>query len=361
MVQIPRHQERNMQFRTAELKSAVASLLPMIPARTPCELMKWIEIAPTFVRVYSGNIVTAATRLNGEGTGRLMLDGRILAQILPKITQQTISLVANENGNVVLKSEGATFTLATINDEFPKPPETEFTAVKMINGKLLKSALKVASIATGVDERYGYGSVGLQWPYLFSSDSTSVSMVRMEDCEPMTQRLIPADTVSQICSALPDDEDVAIYDSPGMVKFRSDTVLIVARLSEGRLPSVWTILKSIEGKSIIDIDPKELRNAIDLASITINPESERMIFRFEDGKTIIRTQGADKGESEISLTSSLDGDPVEVILYGKQVRKFVSRSDQNQPLTIKLDGPDSIVSVTQDKVTFLLSPIRITE
>lgn len=361
MVQIPRHQERNMQFRTAELKSAVNALLPMIPARTPCELMKWIEIAPTFVRVYSGNIATAAIKLNGEGTGRLMLDGRILAQILPKITQETISLVANENGNVVLKSDSATFTLATINDEFPKSPETEFTAVKTVSGKVLKSALKIASIATGISERFAYENVGLQWPYLFSSDSTSVSMIKMEDGEPMTQRLIPADTVSQICSALPDDDDVAIYDSPNMIKFRSDTVLIVARLSEGKLPKAWTILDSIEGKSIVDIDPKELRNAIDLASITINPESEGMIFRFEDGKTTIRTQGADKGESEISLSSSLDGDPVEVILYGKQVRKFVSRSDQDQPLTIKLDAPDSIVSVIQGNVTFILSPIGIAE
>jgi DNA polymerase-3 subunit beta len=139
--------------------------------------------------------------------------------------------------------------------------------------------------------------------------------------------------------------------------FRTQKVTIYTRLVEGRFPPWQTVIPK-ESKVKVPINVDKFLGAVRQAKIVTSSESKGVRFAFADGMIVLRSQGADVGESEVRLPAPYDAEPLEVSFDPDLLVDALRVLDSTEEVSLQMtDAKKASVIRTGDDYCYVVMPL----
>lgn len=360
------------------LVSALSDVSPVIPTKTPKELLKNVLLT-----IVGGTATMIATDqevgirreikdVTAPHDGSVIIPPRRLMDILREVDCESIDLDIGEK-SIKIVAGGSKFTLSTVDaNEFPDVAgftEPNFVKVK---SSALKMAISRVSFAVDTDsQRFALGGIAVDFgtaglASFVSTDSKRLAIARIAsesvgtllEVNPSNLPVIPLRAALALSKSLPDsDAEVQIAILPSAVLAKCDGITVYGRLIEGRFPRYQDVIPT-ECNHTVTAVCGPLHSAVRQAMITQNEESKGADFTFSDGELSIVSKAAEVGESEIKIPVQLEGEPIEATFDPKYLGQFLNVCDREFPITAKfVDGDSAAVFSCGDEYRYIVMPL----
>jgi DNA polymerase-3 subunit beta len=301
--------------------------------------------------------------------GSIVINSRIIGDIVRRLPNSEILIEVKENNEVIIECERSHFTIMGLEAEgFPDLPyidrENEFKISKNIVRDMVRQTIFAVSldenrpILTGTLIECKNGQI------TFVSIDGFRMAVRRENISNSDAELnvvIPGKTLNEIVKIIePDDENISIYSSKGLVLFDMGNCKLVSRLLEGEYLNYNSILPE-ENETKIRVDTKKILNSIERAALVI-PSDERRFpisLLIKDDNMII-TASTEIGTVKEEIKVETDGKELDI---GFNPRYFIDalKVIENEKVNIFFTssiGPCTIRPIEGDSFVYMILPVR---
>ncbi len=355
-----------------------------VSVRTPLPVLANVLLATDNgrLRLAATNLemsITAWIGASVEEDGALTVPARTLSDLVNTLSPERVDLEVAVRTNALHLACGA--TTATIKGidayEFPPIPEPSDEDDRLkIPADVLKEAIGMVTFAASRDDSRPI-LTGVSVSYqsnlltLAAADGfrLSVREIPLEtDFYESFTFVVPARALSELARISSDDEEEIEMILPrdrSQVLFHMKDVDLVSRLIDGVFPDYRQIIpRDAATRTVVytadflrackraDIFAREANNTVRLS---IEPrEGMAGIMR-------VRAQASEKGENEVILDASIEGEPIEIAFNVRYLIEVLSviRNDQVVLKTSRPDKPGVLQPLGDEHFTHVVMPMHI--
>jgi len=280
-----------LKINTKDLNKALSQLLPIIPSRTP------LEILTHFLLTVKDNILTIrATDSNVAYQKSLPVftNGEISAAIPGKLFHDTISSLHDTDLKIVFNQDERRCVIYTdtgkysisyiLAGEFPAYPDIQNETVSFtINGERLKRAINITSFACAKEEaRPAMQGILMDIKkdkiVFVSTDGHRLVKLDFNDfgTDVEYQAIIPAKS-SEYLSKILDEKDVKVAIGDKLIKFEIDGGVFISRLIDDTYPNYESVIP-LDNDNVMKINRVELLKTLKRANYYVNSKIRRVDF-----------------------------------------------------------------------------------
>lgn len=358
-------------FPTDKLKAAVSAISPVVPNRTPMDVLKNIKIVVDHdsceisARDAEMSAVIFVRGVECGLPGEILLPCDRFSQILREASGDVVRIDCDDGiANVTIGR--SKFRIPTEDpttlEVFCDFPETGYRTVAATDMKRIAAR---CCIVSNEEKNSAFGGVHFEFIdglNCVSSDGKCLSMVTCvcgsEGDVPATeivvdkrgfpseksQKIVSKRALKVLQSCLGSEGTVDIATTADTITLRHGDVTIRSQLIHGMYPN-WRRVFPSSCQRNIELSSPHLANAIRQSMITTEAESACVDFVFADGVLTLKSHG--KGDSTVELPISFDG-KYQFLMDPKFVLTAISLADRNGSITIGINSPEKPILITSN-------------
>jgi DNA polymerase-3 subunit beta len=364
---------------------AVSFAVKLLPQRTTLPILSGVLIETTDTGLQLSSFdyeVSAQTEIAAEveEPGRVLVSGRLLAEIASKLPNAPVQFSTDES-KIVVRAGSANFTLLSMPvEEYPSIPQVtgqsglvpaeEFaTAVAQV--AVAASRDDVTPVITGVQLEVGDNTLGL-----VATDRYRVAVREIDwdggggSGESVTA-LVPARTLQEIGKTLGHSGTIAVSitnrDDRELIAFTADKKTVTSLLIKGNFPPVRRLFpETVDNYAVINT--AELIEATRRVSLVLEREAALRFTFSLDGLTL-EAIGSEQAQASESIDALLTGQDTVVSLkpqflldglgavHSEFVRiSFTKTENPNKPGPVLITSQSSKDQAGADNYKYLLQP-----
>ncbi len=310
------------------LSDAVVWTARSLPTRPPMQVLLGLllEVGDGGLSV-SGFDYEVSSRVTvpvqSDGPGRLLVPGRLLADIVRSLPPQPVDLRL-EGGRAVLTCGAARFTLPTLPvEDYPSLPEMPTTA-GTLESDVFAAAVAQVALAAGRDDTLPV-LTGVRVE--IEGDSVTLAAtdryrlaVRTLSWTPVTPglsttALVPARTLADTAKALTSGPEVTVAlatgaAGEGMVGFEGAGRRTTSRLLEGEFPKYRSLLPS-ESSAVAEVPTAPFVEAVKRVALVAERNTPVRLGFSADG-LVLEAGGSDQAQASEHLPCTWEGEPMQI-------------------------------------------------
>lgn len=309
------------------------------------------------------------TKINVEvlESGRVVLDARLLSEIIRKLPNSKVEIITTENNCVEITCNKSKFTLIYLNpDDFPSLPEINEDSIFTINQKTLKNMIKGTSFAIAQDE-----TRPILTGVLFEVKNGKLNLVAIDgyrlalrseyiDSETSINAVIPGKTLNEVIKILEDEGDVNITFTSNHILFNLGDTKVISRLLEGEFIKYNSIIPEEYNLNIV-AKKEDLLDCIERASLMAKDGNNNLIKLDIEDDLMVITSNSQLGNVREEMNIILQGQPLKIAFNSKyliDVLKIMNEDEIVMNFSSSI-SPCIIKNKENDDCTYLILPVRL--
>lgn len=355
-----------------------------LPNKTPMPALFGIkfELFEDYLLMTSSNTDVAVQVLIDDAslsitkTGRVVIPGRYLIEIIRKVTSKRIEFALIEDKLLVIKADRSEFKLHLIDiEDYPEIDFLDLDDPITLDSQLLKHVIRETNFATATSEKrpiltgvnFKYDNDHL---YCVATDSYRLSQkdIQVRTHSKQFDIVVPNRSLDELQKIFDGySQDVELYINPNKVLFKMENILFQTRLLEGTYPDTRRIIPK-EFPVSITFNKEELISSVERVSL-LSPkdrESNYSIIKLElreDRIVEISSTNTEIGDANEEVIPASDpiGQPMRIAFSAKHLSEGL-RSFSSSEITIDFAGevrPFIIRGNDDQDMIHLILPVRI--
>ena len=311
-----------------------------------------------------GIVTTIEAQITEEG--RVVLPGKILAEIVRKMPVGEISVSVAQNYAATLKCRGSRATLSGFSaEEYPPLPALEASHSVSLGQSDLREMIRQTSFSIATEE-----SRPIFTGCLMEIERDNCNVIALDGFRLALRKLpissdsefnalIPGKTLNEVSRILGDEGEVKLTLDKTHISFEIGETRVIARMLEGEFIKYRSIIPATYA-TMIRVNRQELSNCIDRASLLAREgKNNLMKFSVNDEKLII-TSNSEIGEAYEELYTDHSGENLDIsfnIKYMSDIMKVID----DEEIILRFNSavsPCVICPIDGDKFTYLVLPVR---
>jgi DNA polymerase III subunit beta len=305
-----------------------------------------------------------------EGTGAVVLPGRLLVEVIRSLPDGSVSLTLREaERDVEITAGSSKFHLRTLPaDDFPRFPETEGDPVELPAAALRDTINRVARAASRDEARPVLTGVLVTAEgdelTMVATDSYRLAVKRTKLDSPVPERLeanVPARALRELARLIEsaEDESLRVWLTRNQALFRVGEVSLSSRLIDGQFPNHSQLLPdSYEHE--VKLPRAELLEVTRRVS-QLAQRNAALRLSFSEGELVVSAETPDLGDAREALPAPYSGELLEIGFNPEFVRDGLESIDADEVL-MKLISPlrpGLLEPSDSDDFSYLVMPIRL--
>lgn len=304
-----------------------------------------------------------------ETPGQIVINAKLLSDIIRKAPDETITISVDENLIVTISSPPAVFSLVGISpSDYPAMPKLSDAETMSIDCLSLKGMIRQTLFATSEND-----VKPINTGTLFDISENVLKLVSVDGYrlalrkEPLISDknlkfVVPGKTLNEILKLIPDVDDKKIDLSIGKkhIIFYINNYCVISRLLEGDFLDYKAAIPNSHSTEII-INTKNFIESIDRVSLVVTDRLRspiRCLFMDNFAKISCITT---IGKANDELPTNMHGDALEIGFNNKYLIDALKNTECDE-VKIQLNGalsPMKIVPLDGDSFVFLVLPVRL--
>ena len=314
--------------------------------------------------------ITTSVRSNVKQGGKIILNAKILCDILRRLPGETVTIETDERLLATVRSGDAEYSLIGIDgNEFPELPTVSGGFPIVIERKLIKNMVKqtIFSVADANESKPVYKGIKFEIESrkmrLIAVDGFRLAM-RTEaidyDGEEVSF-IVPSKTLSEVVRLIGEDGGTISFGvGKRHIVIEVDGYTIVSRLLEGEFLNYKGAIP-VGCSTTVRVNVRELIDCIERISLIITDKLKTPVrLNFADG-VVKATSITALGTANDKVNCKFEGNKLEVGMNNKFLLDALRASDSDE-IRIEMNGavsPVVLLPVEGDSFLFLVLPVRI--
>jgi DNA polymerase-3 subunit beta len=353
------------------LASALGVVARALSSRSAVQVLTGIHL-----QAEDGKLVLAATdmevslRASLEGTiagdGAVVVPGRLLADLIRLLPDETVSLAYDEGDGVLEVTSGSYASKVNVfsAEDFPRLPSHDVALHTIDASALLGTIDKVARAASRDESRPVLTGILVRFEgdklTMAATDSyrLSVKETTLGESGPELDAIIPARALQELSRLAAGAETVSLGVHENHVIFGIGDVWLTSRRIDGQFPNYNQLLpETFEAEVAIGRVP--LLEVVRRASIMAQRNSP-LRLRFAEGELSVSAQTQDVGEARESLEIEYGGEPLEIGFNPEFLRDGLEAVG-GDTIQLRLINPlrPGLIAAPDESFWYLIMPIRL--
>jgi len=312
--------------------------------------------------------VITSTEAKVEEQGSIILNAKLLCDILRKIESDTVRIEADERMTVKIKGGEANFSLIGISSqEYPELPSVNSSFPIVVKGDILKDMIrKTVFAAAENDTKIVHTGVRFEISNnllrLVAVDGFRLA-IRNEPIDYIGDEqifVVPKKALNEIMKLVTEDEPVSLNIGKRHIVFEINNYVIVSRLLEGEFLNYKSAI-AISDTTQVYVNTRMLVNGIERASIFITERAKSPI-KCSLGDNLIKIYATTAlGAADDRVPAKITGNMLEIGFNNKFLTDALRVCDTDEVL-IRLASPVLpivIQPVEGDSFLFLILPVKL--
>ena len=256
-----------------------------------------------------------------EAPGKVLVQARLLSEIVSKLPASSVSLVIDET-RLQVTSGSSKFSLSSMaTTDYPDTPEFPAATGKVSASEFTNSVAKVASAASREEVTPVLTAVMIQ------ADATNLTMVATDRFRvavkslPWTGKaidrdvLIPARVLNEIAKTFSHEGDLELAfgeTEKEMIGFSSGNKTVSTATIKGKYPAVLQLFPE-DTENFAVLNNQELLDATRRVALVVDREKP-LRYKFSEGELSLESIGSDVADASEQIACSLKGEETLVSL-----------------------------------------------
>lgn len=364
---------------------AVSFAVKLLPQRTTLPILSGVLIEATDDGLVLSSFdyeVSAQTTVvaDVEQTGRVLVSGRLLAEIASKLPQAPVNFTV-EQSRVLLSCGSANFTLLSMPvEEYPSIPQVpEQTGMLPANNfaeavaqvSVAASRDDVTPVITGVQLEIADNSLSLVATDRYRVAIREIDWDGANSAIDAVTALVPARTLQEVGKSFGHSGTIEVgitnTDDRELISFTADKKTVTSLLIKGNFPPVRRLFPEVVDNYAV-MNTAELVEATRRVSLVLEREAALRFSFTADGLTLEAT-GSEQAQATESIDAILTGSDTVVSLkpqflldglgavHSEFVRvSFTKTENPNKPGPVLITSQTSKDQIGSDSYKYLLQP-----
>jgi DNA polymerase III subunit beta len=318
-----------------------------------------LALHATDLEIYMRNVFSAKV----ETPGRVVVNGRLVSDIVKNIDNELVKLEAKEN-QLFIEGGKSRFSLRTLPvEDFPVMPEEKQSILEEMNLKMLHGAIgQVVKAASRDDKRPVLQGIFVEFKddfvHMVSTDSYRLAVTEVGGIEQMAEgkeMIIPVKAMQEIHRWGNKEDKVSIFSSEGQIRFDlGDTVMLVREI-EGKFPN-WKQLLPSEHKISVRVNRDSLMSAIKRVSLI----GSTITMDVKPGEINLNAESREVGSAEERLEAAVEGGEIRIAVNAEFFADGISALAQEEALILLNEAEKpGLIKGDDDSYKYLIMPIKI--
>jgi DNA polymerase III subunit beta len=354
-----------------DLAAALAVVARGLSSRSAVQVLTGIHL-----QAEEGRLTLAATDMEvslrasvtGEiaGDGAVVVPGRLVADLVRLLPDESVSLAYDEGDGVLEVTSGSYASKVNVfsAEDFPRLPSLDVPLHTVDASALLGTIDKVARAASRDESRPVLTGILVRFEgdklTMAATDSyrLSVKETALGESGPELDAIIPARALQELTRLAAGAETVSLGVHENHVLFGVGEVWLTSRRIDGQFPNYDQLLpESFEAEITTARAP--LLEVVRRASIMAQRNAP-LRLRFAEGELSVSAQTQDVGEARESLEIEFDGEPIEIGFNPEFLRDGLEAVSGDN-IQLRLINPlrPGLIAAPDESFWYLIMPIRL--
>lgn len=313
--------------------------------------------------------VITSTEAKVEEQGSIILNAKILCDILRNLPAQTVRIESDERMTTKIKSGDAEFSLIGISaQEYPELPSVNSSFPIVVKGGILKDMIRKTIFATAEnDTKIVHTGVRFEINNnlirLVAVDGFRLA-IRNEAIDYQGEEqifVVPKKALNEIIKLIiNDDISVALNIGKRHIVFEIGNYILVSRLLDGEFLNYKSAI-AINETSVVEVNTRMLINSIERTSLIITDRAKSPIRCVFDEDMIKISSITSLGAANDRIPAKIQGNKIEIGFNNRFLLDALKVCDTDEVI-IKLGSPVLpiiIVPKQGDNFLFLVLPVKL--
>ena len=312
--------------------------------------------------------ITTAVDANIEQPGKIVLDAKLLCDIVRRLPEDKVTLNVNERHLCQITSGKSLFSLVGINgDEFPELPGVQQGESITVEGALLDSMVRQTIYATGdpngsrpvlagIKVEVGEGDLRM-----IAVDGSRLA-VRCEkiDTDKELSFIVPGKAFSEVVKLMGEDDSVTMSVSARQIVFAVGGYSVVSRLLEGEFINYKRTIPPTTSTKVVANTADMIDMIERISQVIVERFRTPVTCRFENG----RFQAActtERGNAQDEMIVAIEGEPMNIGCNSRFLLEAL-RAAETDEVVITMSGPLSPIVIRPpegESFLFIVLPVRV--
>jgi DNA polymerase-3 subunit beta len=367
-------------IRTADLRVALPILGTLARGKTPWVLLSAVyghadNVTPYECRLRATDGHTWATyRIEPvqceNDVPPLLLDCERLRQIVDRTGADSVEIIMEEEGSVVVLAGTAQYTLGTATpDLFPQETIHTVEDVAAVPSADLADAINRTQFACDPGSvRYALGGLHLQTTgsalVVDATDTRRAARVTVPRVAPLPPSWLAVGAVlpqapARLAARILGGDHANVFISSKQITVECGPWAMITAPIDGRFPDMQGVVENLgEPAKVVTSDAASLLSLCRQAAICTSEDSRGVDFVFGSDRIICRSTAPDVGESEVSLPCiTSTPDQLTVTLDAQYVSDYLKALAPAAEVTIEVRDADSAIVLRSGPSWCLVMPM----
>ncbi len=311
-----------------------------------------------------------------EQQGSIILNARILCEILKCIPFESVKIECNKRNLAVISSGKIKYEIMGISaDDFPELPAVKSGLHVVLSQKLLRSMVHqtIFSVVTNVskieEQKVIYTGIKFELSHneikLIALDGYRMA-IRKEAIDFTSDDMtfiVPSKTLAEVVKlAVSDNDEDYISMSVGKrhIMFEIGNYTVISRLLEGEFVNYKEAVP-VSPTTTVKVDTRSFIESVERTSLIITDKTKSLISCVFEDNNIEVSSITPLGTANDMISADVQGNRVKIGLHNRQLLDALKASDTDE-VKIGLNGsviPIIISPVQGDSFIFVISPMRL--
>ena len=312
--------------------------------------------------------ITTAIDANVEQPGKVVLDAKLLCDIVRRLPEDKVTFNVNERHLCQITSGKSLFSLVGINgDEFPELPGVQQGDTITLESGLLDSMVRQTIYATGDPN----GSRPVLAGIKVEVSGGEIRMIAVDGsrlavrCEkiPTEQELsfiVPGKAFSEVVKLMGESESVTMSVSPRQIVFAVNGFSVVSRLLEGEFINYKRTIPPTTSTKVIANTADMIDLLERISQVIVERFRTPVTCRFEEGRFHAMCT-TERGNAQDEMPVKTEGESMNIGCNSRFLLEAL-RAAETDEVAISMSGPLSpiVIRPTQgESFLFIVLPVRI--
>ncbi len=308
--------------------------------------------------------INTGFRASVEEQGEVVINARLLGDILKNLSTETVYLEKNGN-DLEIKDEKAVFKLRTMPaEDFPSLPDVEEPFIQGLDSREFINAVSQVKNAVSRDERriiltgilFDLREGGLT---LVGTDSYRLALrelvaqtVGVQD----KSLIVPGRALQELSRWGDHQKTMEVYKSEGQVRFTQADRSLTARLIEGRFPNYADFVPK-QVQLTIRFGREEMEAAVRRMSLV----APTIVMKAEENNITLESNASEVGEARETIAVQGAEGGLEIGFNADYLKDGLGAIDEEQVEMLLTDAekPALIKAAEKDDYKYVIMPVRI--
>jgi DNA polymerase III, beta subunit len=357
-----------------DLVSALNVVTRAIAARSTIQIMEGVLLTscPEGLRLTCTDLALGIeTHITAQiaKEGSVVLPGKLLAEIVRKLSEGEMEISVNEQNIASIKCAGSRTTLTGLAaEEYPALPDVGEAKVVSLPQSELRDMIQRTTFATATDE-----TRPILTGCLIETEGTEMSIVALDGFRlalrkqsfgqelPTLSAVVPGKVLNEIARILSDtDELVTLQWGATHLLADMGETRVVARLLEGEFIRYKQILPA-DWQTRIIVSKQAMEAAMDRASLMAREGKNNLVKLHMEENTLLITSNAEMGDVREEMTIEFEGRELDIAFNVRYITDTL-RAIEDENITLKFNSnvsPCVLGPTFGDRFLYLALPVRV--